>query len=487
MAGCETHNATGVVELREDAPLTASATSARLCADGPRAIVGAFAALTAAVTVALLTQIYYGDYEVVPHGSVSSSAASCSRAGAATLLAGGRAVDAAIAAALCLAVLAPHRTSLDASGSLVYWEYRSSRGQGATVVEWGGPEEEQADHETNVTDRPPRLLMALSALHDRLGSKPWTELVQPAIDLAREGYVVSESMSAAASARDLLGFTTGATRTESALADYLHTLVHNTSKELCSLWSCSSRVRWRPGSFVSAGSWRVWSAGPGGEEAAAALRQALEPTPADTGNAFRRVVQSLLEQKQSKSAASQPTPGGVASGLAIVDPLDTYLALVTGLSVPFGSGPSVGGAWTKDEPTAPLDLSPAIITDDHVCGTRYIIGAESSAALAEGAVGALVEGAAAAVDSAESAQGAAAAVDSVESARAVLLPTGEVVLEPGRGVPLAPPGATAVPGPSYPIASELPLPQPALNFVQQRGDALLSHADSRGGGLASRF
>lgn len=44
---------------------------------------------------------------------------------------------------------------------------------------------------------------------------------------------------------------------------------------------------------------------------------------------FYSVVQSLLEQKQSKSAASQPTPGGVASGLAIVDPLDTYLALVT--------------------------------------------------------------------------------------------------------------------------------------------------------------
>ena len=27
----------------------------------------------------------------------------------------------------------------------------------------------------------------------------------------------------------------------------------------------------------------------------------------------------------------------------------------------------------------------------------------------------------------------------------------------------------------------------ALNFVQQTGDALLSHADSRGEGLASRF
>lgn len=53
--------------------------------------------------------------QVVPHGSVASDAAACSRAGADALKGGGSAVDAAVAAALCLAVLAPHRTSLDAS------------------------------------------------------------------------------------------------------------------------------------------------------------------------------------------------------------------------------------------------------------------------------------------------------------------------------------------------------------------------------------
>ncbi|KAI8428389.1 hypothetical protein MSG28_002573 [Choristoneura fumiferana] len=58
---------------------------------GPRLIAACFAALAVAVTVALLAQIYSGDYQ-----------------------AGGRAADAAAAAALCLALLTPHRTSLDA-------------------------------------------------------------------------------------------------------------------------------------------------------------------------------------------------------------------------------------------------------------------------------------------------------------------------------------------------------------------------------------
>lgn len=52
--------------------------------------------------------------QLVPHGSVSSSAARCSSAGTDALKGGGRALDAAAAAALCLAVLAPHRVSLDA-------------------------------------------------------------------------------------------------------------------------------------------------------------------------------------------------------------------------------------------------------------------------------------------------------------------------------------------------------------------------------------
>lgn len=52
--------------------------------------------------------------QVVPHGGVASDAAACSEAGTRALKDGGRALDAAAVSALCLAVLAPRRTSLDA-------------------------------------------------------------------------------------------------------------------------------------------------------------------------------------------------------------------------------------------------------------------------------------------------------------------------------------------------------------------------------------
>ncbi|CAH0726262.1 unnamed protein product, partial [Brenthis ino] len=469
----------GVVELREDIPLKPSSRSlagSRLCGGGPRVIIGAFAVLTVAITIALLTQIYYGDYEVVPHGSVSSSAAACSRAGTAVLRAGGAAPDAAAAAALCLAVLAPHRTSLDASGSLVHWEYRQSRTMLPTTAVWGadGTVGLSVGGNSSVT-RPPRLVAALAALHARLGLLPWEQVLQPAIDLARTGYVVSASLSAAAAARGLPGYTPTALRTEPALADYLESLKNYTSSELCALWSCAGAVRWEAAAAgAAAGAWRVWAAGAGGALATAALRAALAPgsTPA---SALQTAVQSLQTQAQ---AAGARWPRGVAAGLAVVDPRDTYVALVTGLSTPFGSDLSDGPeAWSRDEPAAPLDLAPAIITDQHICGTRYVVGGESGIALAQAAAVAL--------------SGAVAgAADAVEAARVLVLPGGSLAAEPGRAPGLPPPGPPPAgpppPGPpGLPAANDTVLP--AVNFVQQKGDALLSHADSRGEGLASRF
>ncbi|XP_045458172.1 glutathione hydrolase 6-like, partial [Melitaea cinxia] len=448
----------GIVELREDVPLKpGGGAGARLCAGGPRLILAAFAVLTAAVTLALLTQIYYGDYEVVPHGSVSSSAAACSRAGTAVLRAGGRASDAAAAAALCLAVLAPHRTSLDASGSLVYWEYRLSRTQLPTVVEWGGVEEVAV----NTSVRPPRLLVALAALHEKLGVLSWAQVLQPAIDIAREGFPVSDSLALEAQSRGIEGYAPAALRTEPAIADYLESLQQNTTTELCAVWPCDA-VRWRSASAAPAGRWRVWAAGAGGAAAARALGALADP-PAAPGTALTRVIASL-------QAAGRAAGRGAAAGLAVVDSQDTYAALVTGLSTPFGSeagAPSSGSAWVRDTPTAPLDLAPAIITDETVCGTRYVMGAESAAALAEGATNALLAG-------------SAGAVDAVELARVLVLPDGSLALEPGRTAPELP-GLAPLPT----LNASTPLP--ALNFVQQIGDALLSHADSRGGGLASRF
>ncbi|KAJ8726700.1 hypothetical protein PYW07_001398 [Mythimna separata] len=455
----DSQHAAGGVELREDLPLKARGGAAR-CAGGPRLLLAAFAAFTAAVTLALLTQIHFGDFELVPHGSVASSAAACSRAGTDALKAGGRALDAAVAAALCLAVLAPHRTSLDASGALLYWEYRNARTQPAALYEWGGA---GTGAGAGGGERAPRLLAALAALHAQLGALPWPQLLAPAIQLAQDGYVVSEGLAAAAAAAGAGGadaHAAGARAAAPGLAAFLAGLLNHTSAELSAEWQGAAQVRRSAVAARGAGAWRVL-AGAAGAPAARALAAALEPPPASADDAQRRVLEAL----QGEARAGTLAASGAATGLAAVDRYDTYVALVTGLSVPFGSGPATAAGWARDEPGAALDLPPAILLDDSVCGTRYVLGAESTSALAQAAAALVLEGAAGAV----------------ERARVDVRPgAGGLALEAAR----PPPAPQALPAPPALNAS---LPYAAVNLVQQRADALASHADSRGGGLASRF
>ncbi|XP_063529536.1 uncharacterized protein LOC134740824 [Cydia strobilella] len=451
----------GVVELREDIPLKAGASSDGSCGT-PRLIAGCFAALSAAVTIALLTQIYYGDYQVVPHGSVSSAAEACSSAGTGALKAGGRAMDAAAASALCLALLAPHRTSIDASGSLLYWEYRNrtARDEGPTLMEWEGPNQGGV----------PRLLVALAQLHARYGALPWSQVLQPAIDLARGGYTVSRGLATAASDAGRAGWLVKGVRADSAYADYLETLQRNTSAELTEMWSKDANaVRFSSALAAVPGGWRLFAGGAGAASAARALVAAIE-IPFDVDEAERRVVAALVNEAHDEISPA----GGVATGLAVVDSVDTYIALVTGLSVPFGSLPPWGvdgtdgegsAANARDSPAAPIDLAPAILLNENVCGTRYILGAESSSALAQAA--------ASLATSAGDELGLA-----IERARVGVLPGGVLALESA-----APPSLQPLVGATVNAS----LPYAAVNVVQQRGDALASHADSRSGGLSSRF
>ncbi|XP_060801589.1 glutathione hydrolase 6 [Amyelois transitella] len=449
----------GVVELREDVPLKAGAGGGAWCAGGPRLIALSFAVLSAAITLALLAQIYSGDYELVPHGVVSSSAAECSRAGTDALKAGGRALDAAAAAALCLAVVAPHRTSLDAGGSMLYWEYRKSRSQLPSLAEWGGA----GGPGDGGGGRPPRLLVALAALHAQAGALPWRDVVKPALLLARKGFVVSAGLAAAERAAGVPSAAAGARYNAPALADYLQAIQNKTSKELSEEWRAwNGNISFVAGGarWSEAGGRRVWAGGARAALAVDAITAALQA--ADQDDAVHRAVDVL---RSARPAAAGGAAGGAASGLAVVDSSDTYLALVTGTSVPFGSGPLVAGGWRQDQPARPLDLAPALIADARLCGTRYVVGAESSAALVQVAA-ALVAGG-----------GGPRGVElSVERARLALAADGGVLPEPGAPPP-APPAA--------PLNATPPFA--AVNVVQQRGDALLSWADSRGGGLASRF
>ena len=121
------------------------------------------------------------------------------RVGIQTIAAGGTAADAFIATSMAEWVLAPGITTVAGNlGALVYdtrtgevWhldgEYNNvsdpdglyTRGDptGKTVAVFGS-------------------VAALGALHERHGALPWSALLQPAIELARDGFVVSDSYAA---------------------------------------------------------------------------------------------------------------------------------------------------------------------------------------------------------------------------------------------------------------------------------------------------
>lgn len=134
------------------------------------------------------------------HGMVVSSHYLGSEAGVQVLRDGGNAIDAAVATALALAVTLPSAGNIGGGGFLVY------HGADGTVTTFnfrekapmaGGPRmyldvqgkiKNNSNHEGPLSVGVPGTVAGLWLAHQRLGSKPWKELVQPAVDLAEKGF-----------------------------------------------------------------------------------------------------------------------------------------------------------------------------------------------------------------------------------------------------------------------------------------------------------
>lgn len=129
--------------------------------------------------------------------------------GASVLAAGGNAVDAAIAAAFALAALEPWMSGLGGSGFMVVWDARGKRGH---IVDFGTISAKTLDPKNYpLTGRVAADLFAwpevvenrnlvgfpsisvpgqpegMRAAHERFATKPWTELLGPAVALAEAG------------------------------------------------------------------------------------------------------------------------------------------------------------------------------------------------------------------------------------------------------------------------------------------------------------
>ncbi len=135
-----------------------------------------------------------------PRGMIASDAALGSEVGRAILARGGNAVDAAVATALALAVVYPQAGNLGGGGFLVArvqgqayaLDFREKAPAKATSTMFARAEDAATGHRSAGV---PGSVAGLYEVHRRLGKKPWSELVAPAIRLADEGFLINSELA----------------------------------------------------------------------------------------------------------------------------------------------------------------------------------------------------------------------------------------------------------------------------------------------------
>lgn len=143
---------------------------------------------------------------------VVSQRLDASEAGAAVLRDGGNAVDAAVTTAFVLAVTHPSAGNIGGGGFLLFrkangeavaYDFREKAPAAAHPRMWlneQGEYDRQRHHSSHLAVGVPGTVAGLYLAWEQQGSLPWKRLVQPAIELAREGFPVSHGLS-----RDLQG------------------------------------------------------------------------------------------------------------------------------------------------------------------------------------------------------------------------------------------------------------------------------------------
>ncbi len=154
----------------------------------------------AIVLAALLaTSALAGSQIVANTAALSTASPYATQVGLMVLKRGGNAIDAAVAVAFALAVANPQAGNLGGGGFLVYYDAKSSAVWTLDFREVapGAAKRDMfvmpdgaiapALRTGPLASGVPATVAGLEAMHKKFGSKPWKELLQPAIALARDG------------------------------------------------------------------------------------------------------------------------------------------------------------------------------------------------------------------------------------------------------------------------------------------------------------
>ena len=136
-------------------------------------------------------------------GVVSSSSAIASEVGVEIMKKGGNAVDAAIATAFAMAVTWPTAGNIGGGGFMIYhgtdgeataFDFREKAPLASTktmYLDADGNIRDNSNHDSLLAVGVPGTVAGMELAHQRYGSLEWQELLQPAIDLARDGMPIS--------------------------------------------------------------------------------------------------------------------------------------------------------------------------------------------------------------------------------------------------------------------------------------------------------
>ncbi|TGZ33371.1 hypothetical protein CRM22_011420, partial [Opisthorchis felineus] len=143
-----------------------------------------------ALTLALIISILVGEPQVMPHGAVISESAQCNSIGLQMMSQGqGNAVDAAVATALCMAVVRPDVASLAGCGMMLVqdrntqkshlYDFMCSAPSNPSVVDASKPA---------TLVGVPGFVRGLQTVHRNFGQRRWSDLFAGVLNLAAAGF-----------------------------------------------------------------------------------------------------------------------------------------------------------------------------------------------------------------------------------------------------------------------------------------------------------
>jgi gamma-glutamyltranspeptidase / glutathione hydrolase len=165
-------------------------------------------AIAQGVDAPLLEQAVIHHPEYSRTGMVSSQDRRAAQIGAHILAEGGNAVDAAVAVGFALAVALPRAGNIGGGGFMIVYDagsgetttidYRETAPLGATrdmFLDAQGNPDPQLSRNSHKASGVPGTVAGLYLAHSRFGRLPWRKLLQPAIELARDGIVLTLDQS----------------------------------------------------------------------------------------------------------------------------------------------------------------------------------------------------------------------------------------------------------------------------------------------------